>query len=467
MKRAVALTALLAIAAVGGAVAYRSTVRERSYRVLVATGEDALASGQTLAAIESFSGAIAVRPDAMLPRLRRGETYRRRGDFDVAARDFRQAANLDPTATRPLEELADVFYAQQRFSRAADTYAARLRLDDRSAPVRYRLALARYRSGSVVLALEDVRRAITADQRLADAHYLEGLCLRDLGQIDAAIVSLEQATVHSPGLIAAREELADLYAGSGRHAEQLEQLQVLAALDKRAERQAAVGLAQARAGQPDLAVLTLANGLATAADRTPLHEALGRVWLELAEARPERTDTLPKALESLERAASALSASSDVKGLYGRALARAGQLDAAEEVLQQARERFPVEPAALLEYAGVAERLSHFAPARDALVDYAALVPDRAETADYATRVGRLSLAAHDPAGALPWLTRAAEADPDRADIAGMQAEALLALGRLDEARSSVARGLALDPSSATLRALDRRLLRLQAGTTN
>ncbi|HEX7940505.1 MAG TPA: tetratricopeptide repeat protein, partial [Gemmatimonadaceae bacterium] len=108
MKRALVLTALLAVAAVGGALAYRSAARERSYRVLIAAGDAALAADETLAAVEDFSGAIAVRPDAMLARLRRGETYRRRGDLDVAARDFRAAAALDPTATRPLDALADV-----------------------------------------------------------------------------------------------------------------------------------------------------------------------------------------------------------------------------------------------------------------------------------------------------------------------------------------------------------------------
>ena len=63
---------------------------------------------QTLAAIEDYSGAIVLRPDSMLAHLRRGETYRQRGDLDDAARDFREAASLDPTATRPLEELGDV-----------------------------------------------------------------------------------------------------------------------------------------------------------------------------------------------------------------------------------------------------------------------------------------------------------------------------------------------------------------------
>ena len=73
-------------------------------------GDAALRDDQTFAAIEAYSGAIALRPDSMLAYLRRGETYQRRGDRGdlERARDFRTAAALDPTATRPLEALGDV-----------------------------------------------------------------------------------------------------------------------------------------------------------------------------------------------------------------------------------------------------------------------------------------------------------------------------------------------------------------------
>src|SRR6185503_9922763 len=102
---------------------------------------------QTFGAIEAYSGAIALRPDSMLPHLRRGEAYQRRGELEEAARDFRAAAALDPTGTRPLEALGDVLYEMKRFERAADAYARHLRLDDHAAGVSYKLALARYRFG--------------------------------------------------------------------------------------------------------------------------------------------------------------------------------------------------------------------------------------------------------------------------------------------------------------------------------
>ena len=126
-------SSLLALAAVGAAVAYQAAARERDYRDLLARGDAALRDDQTFGAIEAYSGAIALRPDSMLAHLRRGETYQRRGELEAAARDFRAAAALDPTATRPLEALGDVLYQLQRFDRAAEAYERCLRLDDRSA----------------------------------------------------------------------------------------------------------------------------------------------------------------------------------------------------------------------------------------------------------------------------------------------------------------------------------------------
>ena len=101
---------LLTAAGVGGAWTYQAAARDRDYRVLLGRGDAALRDEQTFAAIEAYSGAIALRPDSMLAHLRRGETYQRRGDLEAAARDFQTAAILDAMATRPLEELADVRY---------------------------------------------------------------------------------------------------------------------------------------------------------------------------------------------------------------------------------------------------------------------------------------------------------------------------------------------------------------------
>src|SRR5206468_9185224 len=114
--------------------------RQRDYALLLTRGDNALRDDQTFGAIEAYSGAIAIRPDSMLAYLRRGQAYQRRGDLDAAVHDFREAAQLDPAATRPLEALGDVLYQLQRYDRAADMYARCLCLDDRSARVNYKTA---------------------------------------------------------------------------------------------------------------------------------------------------------------------------------------------------------------------------------------------------------------------------------------------------------------------------------------
>ena len=142
----------------------------------------------------------------------------------------------------------------------------------------------------------------------------------------------------------AREELADLYGALNRHNEELDQLQVIAGLDRdHVARQVAIGLAHARAGHWDLAVLTLGGALELSPNEPEIYRALGKVWLE--RPRDDRA-FLSKAREALERVASSPAATSEMLTLYGRALLQDGDVDAAEHALQQATLRFPVDPQA-------------------------------------------------------------------------------------------------------------------------
>src|SRR5262245_19981299 len=287
----------------------------------------------------------------MLAYLRRGETYRRRadrGDLEAAGRDFRTAATLDPSATRPLEELGDVRYQLQQYDRAISAYERAARLDDRAARLTYKLALARYRAGSLDAALSALDQTVRLDDRSADAYYLLGICLRDKQRTVDAIRALEKAVAISPALIPAREELADIYGELGRRTDQLDQLQLLAGLDReRVARQVAVGLAHSRARHWDTAVLTLGAALERAQDTAVLYRALGQVWLESAIVRDDRVD-LNKAREALERVASSSRATSETLTLSGRAALQDGDLEAAERMLVLATERLPVDPAVFL-----------------------------------------------------------------------------------------------------------------------
>jgi tetratricopeptide (TPR) repeat protein len=458
VKRSIAAMTLLSLAAVAAVVAYQETARRRDYSALLTRGDSALRDDQTFGAIEAYSGAIALRPDSMLAYLRRGQTYQRRGDrgdLDAAVRDFRRAAALDPTATRPLEALGDVLYQLQRYDRAADAYERSVALDDRSARVTYKLALARYRNRAVDPALTALNEAVRLDEGMADAHYLLGMCLRETGRTAEALRATERAVSLEPGFILAREELAELYGATDRRAEQLEQLQLLASLDRdRVDRQVALGMAHARDGHWDLAVLTLGGALERHPTEPEIYRALGQVWLERPRDDPA---FLSKAREALERVASSPSATSESLTLYGRALLEAGETENAERALQLATTRYPIDLSAFLLYASTAEKQNHLDAARNALIQYGGLTPNDADVGSRATRIASLSLRLNDPQTAVTWFDRAVSSSPNDVTLLAGLADAQLRSGDRPAAQATLARGLEKDPKNAQLLALARR----------
>jgi tetratricopeptide (TPR) repeat protein len=373
MKRGFA--AVIGALVVAGAVfAWNAVRQEREFRRLIAAGDAALARDQTYEAIEAFSGALALKHDSMLAYLKRGDSYRRRGELSAALRDLRDASSLDPTATRPLELLGDVNVAMGRYQRATEVYRRYITLDDRAPHVLYKLALAYYRNGQPRLAVDSLRRAVALDDRLAVAHYLLALCLKDQKQDAEAAQSLARALDINPALGAAREELAGLDLTQGKTREGIEQLEALAALEpSRPERLVEVGLAYARAGDYDSAITTLGRAAQRYPEAEVVYVALGRIWLTIAETRKDRV-ALSKALQALEPAATRADASSETLTLYGRALLLAGQVEASERTLQQASSVLPVEPDAFYYLSNAAKRRGHSSASREALAKYMSLI---------------------------------------------------------------------------------------------
>jgi tetratricopeptide (TPR) repeat protein len=373
MKRLLVVSVGLAALMVGVVLAWYSVRQDREFQRLIASGDAALSEEQTFVAIEAFSVALALKRDSMLAYLKRGDTYRRRGELDAALRDLRQAAELDPSAPRPVELLGDVNASMGLHERAAEHYLAFTQLDDRSARVQYKLALAYFRNGQPARAVEPLRQATALDDRFAEAHYLLGMCLRASQQQDEAFEALTRAVEINPAFAAAREELADLHAEAGRWGNAIEELEALAALEPaRAERLVSVGLAYARQGRTDAAILTLGRAAERYPDAPVVYTALGRVWLDAAERSHDQV-ALSKALEALQPTAIAANASSETLMLYGRALWLSGDATGAERALQQAASRWPVDPMAFRYLADAAERLGHTALAQDALHRYEAL----------------------------------------------------------------------------------------------
>ena len=417
MKRLFGITLLVTLAAglVYGLAVMR---REASYRQFIDRGDAALARDDSYAAIEAFSVAISLKDSSMAAYLKRGEAYRRRNEFDAALRDLRVAAELDPLATYPRELLGDVHYARgvadgrsapALFQRAVVRYRQCLELDDGSARVQYKLGLASYRAGQIAAAMDALRRAIALDPRFAEAHYALGVCLRASQQNDEAVASLERAVTLAPTLLPAREELADFYAALGRYEARLTHLEALVALQPGASRERALGLGYARAGQLDRAVGQLSHAVRRYPDDAATYVAVGRVWLERA-AGGGRVE-LSKALEALQGTVGNDSGS-EALTLFGRALLLAGDLPRAQQVLEQAATRFPVDPDAFRFLSEVAERRGRLNVAQRALLDYVALVRTDDLSASLLARLGEVHMRRGDMSRARAAIDAALHKDP-------------------------------------------------------
>lgn len=368
MHRPVVITVALTALVAGVSFGWGDVRQEREFRRLIAAGDLAAAAGQQVEAIEAFSGAIALKGDSMLAYLKRGDTYRRRGDTGAALRDLTRAAALDPAAPQPIERLGDVYAARGQHDLAADRYSQYLTLDDRAPAVLYKLGLAHYRAGRHEQAVEPLRTAIALDAGLVEAHYTLAMTHRAAERHEEAIAALTRALELDATFVPAREELADLLADIGRRRDGIEQLEALAALQpSRPERLVSVGLAYSRLQRHEAAILTLAR----AAERHPgsglVQIALGEAWLAMAESGVDvDTVAVGRALTALQPAATEPTASGHTLMLYGRALLMSGNAAAAETTLQQAVTRLPVPPAAFRYLVDAATRLGHASVAQQA-----------------------------------------------------------------------------------------------------
>ena len=377
--RRIILSCVVLLVGMTGVIVYTGLTEEREFQRLIADGDRAAAAGQAFLAIEAYSGALALRPNSMVVHLKRGEVYQRQADLESATRDLSLAATLDPTATRPLERLGDVSATRSAFDQAIEHYTGYLRLDDQNANVVYKLALANQRAGRVARAVPLLRRAIELDSGFAEAYYLLGLCLHEQDRLEEARTTLETAVALSPGFLEAREVLAAVYRSLGDERPELEQLDALAALDRgRPQRHVSRSLAYARAGQVELAVLALGRAADEHPDQPLVYEALGQVWLEIAETRQDRV-ALGKALEALSSIPSG-AASSGALVLLSRARLLEGDTAVERETLRAAVRRFPVEPDAFLRLARLEERDGRRTEASLLRRQYAALTATTPDT---------------------------------------------------------------------------------------
>ena len=215
----------------------------------------------------------------MVGYLKRGQAYRRRGELAAAIRDLRRASEIDPSATRPLEELGDAYLADtpHRYGSAAERFEAYVKLDDRARSA----SSTSWRSRATTTASPPRRSTRSSGRSRSTTGSPRPTTCSACASATRSIPTRRawrsrSRSSCSPALLHAREELADLYGALGRTDDRLTQLEALSRLDPGASREVALGLAYARAGQ---------HG-SRRHDARARRRALSRLPLRLRRARP-------------------------------------------------------------------------------------------------------------------------------------------------------------------------------------
>ena len=292
---------IVAIAGVAGALAFGALANEREFDRLIAEGDSAVAAERPFQAIEAYSGAIARKPDSMLAHFKRGAVYQSQNELEAALRDFRSAADIDPSSLRALEvaRRRQRGARPQRARRRALRGVHRPRRSQRPRPLQAR-------PGALSRRTAEGRRCRSCSRRWRSIpRWAKRItCSASCSAISInwpprASRSRKRRAARRPARRRRAKRWRTCICTKAITARAINQLEALAALEPtRPDRVVAVGLAQARAGREDAAVITLGRAVERFPDAPQVYAALGHVWLTEAQRRGDRV-ALNKAVEAL------------------------------------------------------------------------------------------------------------------------------------------------------------------------
>lgn len=211
-----------------------------------------------------------------------GQVALERGQPDQAVQCFAQAIRVDGSRAEWHFELAAALQQQGKLGEAAAAYERVIGLEPGHPAAHHNLGTVLRDQGQLEQAAAAFRRAVACNPTQALSHRALGMVLRRLWQFDAALESLEQAHRLQPHDLTTATALAELHEKSGRSHEAWDcvrpfieagttdplALEIYANLSHRIGREE-----DARRRVERL----LAAGRLSAADRSSLHFALGRL----------------------------------------------------------------------------------------------------------------------------------------------------------------------------------------------
>jgi tetratricopeptide (TPR) repeat protein len=247
--------------------------------------------GDLGAALASYDGALALRPDLAETHCRRGDVLRGLGRAGEAAASYDRALALSPGFAQALNNRGLALMALGRRDEALASYDEALAVRPDYVLAHCNRGRALQELGRLEEALQGYGRALELDPACLEALNNRGVALQALGRMDEALVSLEAALALRPDYAEAIVNRANLLMALGRLEEAL------------------AGFEQVLAANPGLA-LAWTNRGNVLRDLGRFDEALAsyETALSLAPASPEALSGKGLVLWKLGRPAEALAA---------------------------------------------------------------------------------------------------------------------------------------------------------------
>jgi len=194
-----ALPAMI-LAAVTGALGWRTVVRNEDYGSQMAMWQDT----------------VAKRPDSERAHYNLGKMLCAQGRMDEGAARFREAVRLNPDYTDAQYDLGRSLLNLGQFDQALTPFRQTVRLDPSSPYAHSNLGAALTGLGRLDEAAASYRAAAALDADHVEAHIGLATALTDLGRPDKAIVHGEKAVQLAPNDVNARNSLARALQARGR-----------------------------------------------------------------------------------------------------------------------------------------------------------------------------------------------------------------------------------------------------------
>ena len=403
------------------------------------------------AALACYERAHALAPDSFEWAYYLGVLAAGSGDVEAAATAFRHALELRRDDAPALIRLADLELEQGRVGEAELLYVRAAAVDD-SAAVAYGLGRVAEERGEYSEAVEQFQRALTLQPRASVVHYNLGQAYRELGEFDRA----EEALARSgPSRVAMADplmhELTTLAIGAlphlarghaaareGRLAEaETAYRQAVAADATNVRAHESLGTLLVRRGSPEAAVEHFGVAVRLEPGNAQAHSDLGVLLSELG-----RND---RALEHLGRAVELEPGLVEALLTLGNVRTRTGRLDEAEATYRQVLESDAANGGARLGLGAVLAQTGDFEQAVVELQLALRQIPEGGRTpsvhfglAEALVRIGRLE-------EALSHYTRVRELDPTQRLAWLREATVLMGLGRFADAGAVLEARLAVD----------------------